>query len=347
MSEASGPPLPNSQATPTSRVSFGSRYEFGQFRRATSGYEDSMVERFDIDRQIERRMSLVPEFLRPLSAPVPSNSETLSQCLPPRRELPFPKARVTTKPCTPIDLLPSLEPKLRAGESRVDGVAQFVAPANATPIFNRSMKRVAQRRTNYAPPVTQGGISGSLAKESPGIDGRDARPQMLVEREEEPSPLAAKSAAVSRPSTAPGLRSKVMGPATRKRPNETEPDMVPVSKQARKMVDRATQTQTWSGRDHTVPLALTTGVGRPLSTTIDEAIQHPESSMDDIEAFVSRHKQRPPPQELWQRPGYSEASPEERQAIINDFICENLDNEDFLKLCEDTGNVWRRIGLEL
>ena len=128
-----------------------------------------------------------------------------------------------------------------------------------------------------------------------GCDGRDVRPQMLAEREEEPSPLAVKSAAVSRSSTAPGIRSKVMNTATRKRPSVTEPDTVPVSKQARKMVDRATQTQTLSGRDHTAPLALATTVGRSLSATTDEAIQPPDSFMNEIEASVSKHKHRPAP----------------------------------------------------
>jgi hypothetical protein len=348
MPGAFGQPLPRSQVTSSRKLSSGSWHELGQVRRATSGYEDPMVERFDTDKLMNRRMSLVPEFLRPASAPVPSTPESLSQWLPPRRELPFPKARVATKSSTPtVDLPASSEPKLRAGEPRVGEVAQFVAPENTTPVLNRSMRRIAQRRTNRAPPVTQENISGSLGEESVDSDGKDARPQMLVEREEEPSPLAAKSVAVSRPSTAPGLRSKVMITATRKRPSMTEPDTVPVSKQVRKVVDKATQTQTWSGRDHTAPLALATAVGQSSSATTDEAIQPSESFMNEIEAFVAKHKHRPAPQELWQRPGYSEASPEERQTIINDFICENLDNEDFLKLCEDTGNVWRRVGLEI
>jgi hypothetical protein len=31
--------------------------------------------------------------------------------------------------------------------------------------------------------------------------------------------------------------------------------------------------------------------------------------------------------------------------IVNDFICANLENTDFLRLCEDTEKAWRRIGL--
>jgi hypothetical protein len=133
-----------------------------------------------------------------------------------------------------------------------------------------------------------------------------------------------------------------MNTASRKRQNETEPDILPSSKKVTGKVDKATQTQTLSGRNHTA------GMERLHSNVIGDAMQHPlDTFMSDTESFVSRHKHRPPPQEIWQRPGYSEASTDERQAIINDFVCENLDNEDFIKLCEDTGEVWRRIGLEI
>lgn len=345
MSEAFEPPLPRSQATSSNIVSSGSQYEG---RRAASGHGDTIMDRFDIDKQMNRRISLVPNFLRPLSAPVPSTPENLSQWLPPRRELPFPKARIAMKSCTPsVDLSPSNDLKLRAGELRVDEIAKFVAPGDTAQMFTRGVKRVAQRRINRAPQATQENMSDSLTEGSADSDERDVRPQIQRERQKEPSPLAAKSAVVIRSSTAADLQSKVMTTAMRKRPSATELDILQVSKQARKMVDRATQTQTLSGRDHTAPLALATVVGRSSSATTEEAIQPPDSLMTEIEAFVSKHKHRPAPQELWQRPGYAEASPEERQAIINDFICENLDNEDFLKLCEDTGNVWRRIGLEI
>lgn len=345
MSEAFEPPLPRSQATSSNIVSSGSQYEG---RRAASGHGDTIMDRFDIDKQMNRRISLVPNFLRPLSAPVPSTPENLSQWLPPRRELPFPKARIAMKSCTPsVDLSPSNDLKLRAGELRVDEIAKFVAPGDTAQMFTRGVKRVAQRRINRAPQATQENMSDSLTEGSADSYERDVRPQIQRERQKEPSPLAAKSAVVIRSSTAADLQSKVMTTAMRKRPSATELDILQVSKQARKMVDRATQTQTLSGRDHTAPLALATVVGRSSSATTEEAIQPPDSLMTEIEAFVSKHKHRPAPQELWQRPGYAEASPEERQAIINDFICENLDNEDFLKLCEDTGNVWRRIGLEI
>jgi hypothetical protein len=347
-SEVFGPPVPNPQAPSASQNPLGSRHELGQVRRATSAYGDAMVQRFDINRQPDKRISLIPEFLRPLSAPVPESPESLSQWLPPRRELPFPKARAAPKSRTPTIDLPPSQPKSTAHKPRTCEVAGHVVPEITTPVLNQTGKRVAQRQNNELPLATQAAMPESLAQEPPEIEERTMRQQIMSEREEEPSPLAAKSAAVTRPSTAPGLRSKATDTVIRKRPSEMEPEFIPASKQARGMADRATQTQTLSGRDHTVPLTLATDIQRSQSTAITDGIQQPpETFMNDIEAFISRYKHRPPPKEIWQRPGYSGASAEERQAIINDFICENLENEDFLKLCEDVGDVWRRVGLDI
>ncbi len=345
MSEAIDPPLPRSATISSNGLFSDSPYESGPVRRVASGYENPMVERFDFNKQINERMSLVPEFLRPLSAPVPSTPENW---LPPKRELPFPKVRALTKSFLPrVDPASCSEPQPKTGARQIIENTECVTPGHTTLVFPRTVKRVAQRQTNRAPLATERNISDSLDEDSPNVDGNDGRPQTLAEREEESSPLAAKTAGVSRPSTAPGLQSKMMTTATRKRGRETGSNTLPVSKQARLMVDKATQTQTGSGRDHTAPPKLISGIGLSPSSTTNHSIQPPKGFMNQIEDFVSRHKHRPQPEELWQRPGYSEASPEERQAIINDFICENLDNEEFLKLCEDTGNAWRRIGLEI
>ncbi|KAF2153150.1 hypothetical protein K461DRAFT_135885 [Myriangium duriaei CBS 260.36] len=44
---------------------------------------------------------------------------------------------------------------------------------------------------------------------------------------------------------------------------------------------------------------------------------------------------------------YAAGTVEERATVLDHFICENLRNEDFLKLCEDVDACWRRIGLGL
>ncbi|RKF74566.1 hypothetical protein GcM1_238002 [Golovinomyces cichoracearum] len=49
--------------------------------------------------------------------------------------------------------------------------------------------------------------------------------------------------------------------------------------------------------------------------------------------------------ELCDRTGYAEASDEIRHSLIQDFICESLENEDFLQLCKDVEFSWQRICL--
>jgi hypothetical protein len=310
-------------------------------RRATSGYEDPFGPRPDTSLQSDRRTSLLPDFMRPVSAPVTAPNDITSQWIPPRRELPFPRARLTAS--SPIPTTKALPSPVETSSARL-ATSQTFAPAstpqNSPPVPTESKRRVAQRKTTNL---------RSETKEELNNDTQHRR-QAGREPVEDLSPLAAKSAAFGRPSTAPGLRSKATNIASRKRPNDLVIEDAPISKHAKKMVDSATQTQTLSGRDHTAPLSLRPIPERSLSATVSEAHMPPpppQDYMDELDGFVSKHKNRPPPQEIWQRPGYAEASPEDRQAIINDFICENLDNEDFIKLCEDTAEVWQRIGLEL
>lgn len=153
-------------------------------------------------------------------------------------------------------------------------------------------------------------------------------------QEDEVSPLAAKSNA-ARPSTAAGLQSKAA--TTKKRSAPARPSS---SAKKSKMVDQGTQTQMQSGRDHITAL-------EPGSNNVPQAppAPPPQNYLDMLDTFITTHKSRPPPQELWERPGYTEADDEQRQAMLTDFICENLENADFLKLCEDTEKSWRRIGL--
>ncbi|POS85493.1 hypothetical protein EPUL_001989 [Erysiphe pulchra] len=48
---------------------------------------------------------------------------------------------------------------------------------------------------------------------------------------------------------------------------------------------------------------------------------------------------------LWRTPRYDEADDETRYALIQDFICENLENQNFLQLCKDIEFSWQRICL--
>ncbi|KAG9238913.1 hypothetical protein BJ875DRAFT_449850 [Amylocarpus encephaloides] len=98
-----------------------------------------------------------------------------------------------------------------------------------------------------------------------------------------------------------------------------------------KVVDSATQTETRSGRHHSSNPSL-------------EMESPPKQYLTAIDSLVSKHR-RPRQQEIWEAPGYADGTQEERDAILNDYICENLENANFLQICEDTEHAWRRIGL--
>jgi hypothetical protein len=152
--------------------------------------------------------------------------------------------------------------------------------------------------------------------------------------------LAAKSTTLlSRsPSEASGLVSKATA-ATKKR---TAPVARPSSPKRPKMVDQATQTQTLSGRDHSASQRKVPGIVPEL--VVDPA-SPPDTYLDVLDAFVAKHRDRPALKELWETPGYADADQEHRDKILNDFVCENLENPDFIQLCQDTEISWRRIGL--
>jgi hypothetical protein len=113
-----------------------------------------------------------------------------------------------------------------------------------------------------------------------------------------------------------------------------------------KMVDAETQTQEISGRDHDVSQRSTSVCTPPgLITNTPSPAPPPKSYLNDLDAFITKHKPQPRTKELWQTLQYAEADDTLRLAMLNDFICENLENPDFLQLCQDAEFSWRRIGL--
>lgn len=112
------------------------------------------------------------------------------------------------------------------------------------------------------------------------------------------------------------------------------------------MVDQSTQTQAISA-DRPVEIARTDA--GPVRAVTDITTITPVSAAltNELDAFVAKHGSRPAPKEFWQMPGYSEADEEYRLSMLNDFICENLENPEFLQLCTDMEFSWHRIGLGL
>lgn len=312
-------PLPESQNAPT----------YVATSQAESTQAESQSQQLD---SLERITSVMFDNLR-------------NNVLPPRRVLPF----ATEKRSYSADL-PSAIPK-SAPLARSESTMQPTKSANvvlATPAPKPTKRRVAQRKGPLAklveeevPDVAQGVANNELS-----VVNLKPATTATSSQEDQPSPLAAKSAAaLARPGSAPsGLPTKATAAAPRKR--------APPARQASaakrgKMVDTSTQTQTISGRDHTSALQLVEP--NVASKTVEKpppvpapVSPPPESYQQMVDNFVSKNKHRPAPIELWQTPGYSTMDEDQRQSLLNDFICDNLENEDFITLCEDMDKSWRR-----
>lgn len=266
--------------------------------------------------------------------------------MPPRQELPFPKPKDigNARPSSVSDLPPLPKPT---------PVARVILTANPTETTHEeatksplpkpvSKKRVAQRR---GPTTSDAQEQNDHLSSTESITTNFLTDEIVnASPEDEPSPLAAKSAAAAQPSSMSGLHSKAM--AVKKR--TAAPIRPPSVTKRPKMVDQSTQTQTLSGRDHTAGMkSMSTD---KISDSVDKSsafappVDPPESYLNHLDAFVTKLKDRPAPKELWETTGYADGDEETRSIILNDFICENLENRDFLQLCEDTENAWRRIG---
>lgn len=338
----------------TSDVSFKLSHEISQPARAdvpTSQYFDGTKLRrsatvqstenptlYNVEAlQLGRHNSLRYDAMRPMSAPITSDALETSPWIPPRRELPFPKPKEPKKVAEPI-------PKSQETvESTISEPSATAVPGKETktppaPAPKRGGKRVAQRKA--APPAISEipNLSEGTPRRNPG--------SLSITPERETAPLVAKSAAIARPSIAPGLQSKAT--VSRKRPAETKLKAAPVK--IVKMVDSSTQTQTGSGRDHTVLIPwTTTPVIEHVAATVPVGIRPPtppENFMSDLEYVVEKHGKRTKPVELWETSGWEKATEKERHVITENWICKQLEDPKFQELCKTVENVWQRIGLE-
>ena len=61
--------------------------------------------------------------------------------------------------------------------------------------------------------------------------------------------------------------------------------------------------------------------------------------------FLASHPSAPGPGDAASLAAYAAHGDEERAVALDRFVCENLRDEGFLKLCEDVDACWRRVGL--
>lgn len=252
---------------------------------------------------------------RPQSVPIPHLHA--DDWIPPRRELPFLKDRAISKPSRKSVVEPSDLP----GPIAAPAVQEPAPPSTIKPP-PKVTKRVAQRNTKK-----KLAVQDNHELDSPSASGQANA--MSTIPEEESTPASETSATLS----------KVV---PMKRPSSAM-NSQPLQVKRPKMIDQSTQTQTLSGRDHTTSVrALQDSAGNNARRDSTP----PSNVLDQIDEFVETHKSRPAPVvDPWQTPRYADAPEEERRAMVNDWICNNLENEDFRKLCEDVDNSWRRIGL--
>ncbi|KAH6714064.1 hypothetical protein BKA61DRAFT_55448 [Leptodontidium sp. MPI-SDFR-AT-0119] len=290
-------------------------------------------------------LAVPPRRELPFDRPASTPAEFQDLAVPPRRQLPFsrPEPKPRSSSIAELPPLPKPTPLTKINISRSNDMGSAPKPAKVAPI-----KRVAQRKAP-APKAPRESVSMAVSPLKPLSHETTITPPAMYE--DAPSPLAAKSAAASRSaSAASGLVSKASAPAKKRVAAPIHP---PPNTKRPKMVDQSTQTQTMSGRNHTVKKII------PVSTSVPEAVpaaptlipptapptEPPQSYLDDLDAFVANHRARQAPRELWQMPGYAEADADRRHMMLNEFICQNLENPDFLQLCADTEIAWRRIGL--
>ena len=278
------------------------------------------------------------------SRPTPTQMRTTDMqnlLIPPRRELPFPKPREKSSGSDLPPLLPKPTPVANAYSPSKVSVVSSELGSPPTPI-PRPRQRVAQRKAPTPRQVILEDPEKAAAVKVPG----EAVKSDTSPAEDEPSPLAAKSAAVtSRPASAPlGLLSKASA-SVKKRPAPSRP--LSVNKRP-KMISQGTQTQTVAAQNCRIEVAHIESTKNHVPDAMAESASPaipPNSYLDGLDEIITSLKTRPPAKELWEQPGYSSAGPEHREKLLNDFICENLDNPEFLMLCQDAQTAWRRIGL--
>lgn len=366
------PPRDSIESPATQQPLYGSKVG----RSATTTQFPPSQNRGYINEHLQsgRQSSLSFSTTRPMSAPTVGVDLHISQWIPPKRELPFPKPK---EPKKALDTIQKPKKGSENGpilQSKSTSASDKVANKTALPSKHgeQQIKRVV-RRTN-TPPTSK----LSSVVEVPDSD-EETRPtnerRNSVLWEEEPPPLASKSAAIARPSTAPGLKSKAM--ASRKRSNEATPKWA-LAKRV-KMVNSSTQTQTLSGRDHTAAMSrastLTTepvvsvpvtvpapvtapptapnptitvpvpgpGPVPPTPEVISEAKGPIEGFLDELGHFVAKYGGKSKPVELWEVPGWNGATEGERHSMTETWICEQLEDPSFLELCKHVDSVWEKI----
>lgn len=282
-----------------------------QLPSSDSGYSDTTdVRNMHISRLTNPRLQAIVEAekgyaQRPSTAPVRQEENTLSQLLPPRRELPF--------------LRPSSQPKSRAPNEGGSPSRPSSSTAHAS----------SRPHSAFVDPTLHPGQRPSSAKAL--VDSDRTEPLQV---------------------NAPGVESSTL--------RNIHPPLPSVSSQELPTLSLTSKRPLSSLGDNASnarqgPEPSPNGADGSLHATGHSAsklnVQSAPHAVSDDGAYLDRVAARVAAEtglgDATNLSMYSAQSTEERKTIINDWMMQHLEDDDFLTLCQDVSGCWRRIGLGL
>ena len=298
---------------------------------------------------------------RPATTPgaAPQMSDSLSQVLPPRRILPFDMPTTRSRSKTPA-VSGGLE-----GTQSQDAPSISEPPASKKPAAGRKKPPAKPKAKPKAPPKAKSkpakapkAQKGQKADEATqtvpemtntGVHDSPAEINQMVDAPVEvPASQPVEPAA---PASALGADPVEVSVTGRKRSSaemddEQGNEQISLSALCPSCQHPLTQPADSQGGSskRTMPIPLANPIHSPAPPAPEAESISPQSPIR-TEPAGSKPAPRPPPTANTNLAAYAAQSDEARFAAIDTFICQNLLDDDFLKLCEDVERSWRRIGL--
>ncbi|KAI4137758.1 MAG: hypothetical protein L6R39_007112 [Caloplaca ligustica] len=312
---------------------------------------------------------------RPATAPI-----TLSQIMPPRRELPFPK-----------QLLDSLEDRMTEGEG-LDNIADTVDSQTTTRTVNRPSKGKAKGKTSRPSssrakprPTSKQGPAKKVPQQlapGPEIKNKALMTSEMPTFDNLPSKRtdsghlageASKRNTEDQLSRPPSSRARTRsatksGPANEQR-QPLAPGLEPANEEvttmdivqapappAKKNIAKRAMTEADPSKTNVrkkAPAMAKKPPTDPEQFAKDFENISPEEYMDRLDHWVRKYRDLPTPNlsakptstDKDQLAAYAAQPEEERLAALDSMTCEYLEDENFIKLVEDMDKTWSRIGL--
>ncbi|KAI1006409.1 hypothetical protein K3495_g1815 [Podosphaera aphanis] len=263
-------------------------------------------------------------------------TESHNLWIPPKRELPFArpqtKVRSSSSPFKDFPPLPKPTPVTKENCDNLDN-----STSEKSCLSMKEKKQMTKKRAPSRKAATQ-----AHSKKQQDSDKSIIGNQLVIENTKLSS---TKKRVASRPASAPSkpLSKRITLKLAPLKKQMTSAPSTCSKSELPKMIDQGTQTQDRPESKEFAPSR------DEVNIVIDSPSPGPppQHYLGLVDDFVMKHKARPSSKELWETPEYINADEEIRRSLVNNFICENLDNKDFLQLCEDVELSWQRIGIGL